>query len=225
MSRIDHSSNLIHFTKVFESGIIDYEKSYTLFKEILKSRILKGGKGMILGQHKCVCFTEAPVNCLSINKSLNPKYFNRYAPFGFQFSKKTIFENDGRPVIYSKREEYEREKNNPNINWRYVTYDFEQKIDFTWEREWRIKTENFNFNKYDVKLIFPNMKWIKRFRTEHEEEYHKSLDDACEECFCVREAIIWTYNQFIEKCGTLSGDCLTQDKFPWVLISLEEEEY
>lgn len=224
MTRIDHSQNLIHFTKGYNFGNIDYEKSYVIFKNILKTKSLKGGKGMILGSHKCVCFTEAPLNCLSLNKQLNLKYFSRYSPFGFQFSKKTIFENDGRPVIYSKKEEYEMEKNNPYINWRYVTYDFDKQIDFTWEREWRIKTNSFNFNENDVKLIFPNMKWIERFIKEHEEEYHKSLDNDCEECFCTRNALIYTYDEFIEKCETISGDCLTQDHFPWILISLEDDK-
>jgi hypothetical protein len=111
MTRIDHCQNLIHFTKAYSNrGNIDYEKSYAILKEIIKAKKLKGGNGMILGGHKCICFTEAPSNCLSFKKNLNPKYFKRYAPFGVQFSKQIIFKKEGRPVIYSKKEEYEKKK-------------------------------------------------------------------------------------------------------------------
>lgn len=221
MTRIDHSQNLIHFTKDYaDYGGIDYEKSYVKFKEIIKSRILKGGTNMVLGSHKCICFTEAPANCLSFKQRLNSKYFSRYAPFGFQFSKKIIFENEGRPVIYSKKEEYEKEKNNTNINWRFVTYDFDKKIDFTWEREWRLKTDIFNFNENEVRLVFPNKSWINRFIEDHEKEYH---DPDCEECYCKRNAQIFTYDEYTnqESCETLSGDCFNENDFPWILISLE----
>lgn len=226
MARIDHCSNLIHFTKG-KKDPLNYEEAYLSFKSIIKSKTLNSGDGMILGKHKCICFTEIPAKCLTINGTLDKKYFSRYTPFGFQLTKNDIYNLNGRPVIYSHRDEYNLERNNSNLNWRFVTYDPNKdgKADFTWEREWRIKNDCVKLDNKKVKLIFPNMKWINQFITEHEKEYHNlSLDNDCEECFCKRDATIYTYQEFIENCEILSGDCTNQDKFPWILISLEEEE-
>lgn len=44
---------------------------------------------------------------------------------------------------------------------RHVTYDpvKEDSIDFTWEREWRIKTENLKINEENSTIVVPTEEW------------------------------------------------------------------
>ena len=227
MTRIDHCGNLIHFTKGKKSTK-DYEEAYQILKEIVNTKTIKGGTGMILGKHKCVCFTESPARCLTNKGKLDTKYFSRYTPFGIQYSKNVVFKNGGRPVIYSLKKEYEKEKSNDNLNWRFVSYDPNKggKLDFSWEREWRIKKDKIPLNPNTAKLVFPNKEWIDRFISEHEKEYHGvHVDDDCEECYCTREATIINFTDFLneENCENLIGTCPDPEKFPWVLINMNEK--
>lgn len=221
--KFDHSDNLIHFTKASD-GTLDYEKAYQNFKKIIKDEKLLAGNGMILGNHNCVCFTESPARCLTNEGCLDLKFFSKYTPFGFQYQKSKVFTNGGRPVIYSTREEYERERNNANLNWRFVNYNPNNngRTDFSWEREWRINKKHIPVKPEITKLVFPNKIWIKRFIYEHELEYH----DNCESCMCTRDVTIINFTDFInsENSEELSGSCPDPDKFPWILINMNEKE-
>lgn len=227
MYRIDHCENLIHFTKG-KNKSLDYEDAYQNFKNILALKKLKAGSGMILDSRKLICFTESPARCLTNLGKLDTSYFSKYTPFGFMFNKKDVFNFGGRPVIYSLKSEYEIEKHNSNINWRYVSYDptKDGKLDFTWEREWRIKKAEIEFDCQNVKLVFPNKNWIDRFVEEHEKEYHgMEIDNDCDECFCTREVTIINFTDFLtaENCETLIGTCPDPDNFPWVMINMNED--
>ena len=226
MYRIDHCENLIHFTKGTNNSL-DYENAYQNLRKITKELRILGGTGMVLGQHKCICFTESPVRCLTNEGQLNTHYFSRYTPFGIQLPKKSIFNLGGRPVIYSTRTEYEIEKNNNSLNWRFVSYDpnLDGKLDFTWEREWRIKEDRIQIQPTEAKIVFPNIEWINRFIDEHERDYHNiALDSECEECYCTRDATILNFTDFLkdEQCENLSGSCPNPAKFPWILINMNE---
>lgn len=228
MNRIDHCGNLIHFTKG-ESNKLDYEEAYRRLKKIIGARKIKGNDGMIIGGHNCICFTESPAICLTNNGELDSQYFSRYTPFGFQYTKLTIFKMGGRPVIYSTKKEAIKQNKNSEINWRYVTYNPNPQavdyLDFTWEREWRIRKSNIPIKNDLTKLVFPNRKWIDRFIEDHEKKYHTGIDDDCEECFCKRDATIIKYSDFLnpEKYENLSGTCPNPNKFPWVLINMNEK--
>lgn len=228
MNRIDHSENLIHFTKGYKQSM-DYEEAYLNLKEIINFGFLKGGNGMILGEHKCVCFTESPARCLTNKGQLDTKYFSRYTPFGFQYCKKDVFKNGGRPVIYSTKKEALKYKNNVDLNWRYVSYDpgKDGQMDFTWEREWRIHLDRIPVKPDVTKLVFPNLNWIYRFIEEHEKEYHGLEEgDDCEECYCTRDVTIINFKDFLddENCEKLIGTCPDPKKFPWILINMNEKE-
>ena len=228
MIRIDHCENLIHFTKGGGENPLDYESAYQNLKKIINAKELRGSSGMILGGHNCVCYTESPVRCLTNKGHLESKYFSRYTPFGFQYCKTDIFRNGGRPVIYSTKEEGQNQKDNAQINWRYVSYDpgLKGRLDFTWEREWRIQSDSVPVSPDLVKLVFPNIYWINRFIEEHEKEYHNiKNEDNCEECFCTREATILNFTDFLnnEQCENLIGTCPDPEMFPWVLINMNEK--
>ena len=96
MLRADMSDDLVHWTK----GQSDQEAFDALSKIVSEHRLL-GGNSCIKGEFTCVCFSEAPLS-----------YFyevrGRYRPFGILLSKRWVFLQGGRPVIYQAPEEFER---------------------------------------------------------------------------------------------------------------------
>ena len=147
MSRIDNHDFLIHFTK--PSGRY---KDIDIFSNIVHQSSLICGNGFIKGGECCICFTETPHTLLSHDK----KYFSRYSPFGIMFQKDFIFNLGGRPVKYSTEDEYDLLPN--ELKYRFVKMGLSSnpKIDFSWEREWRLRKESLNFTPEDAILIFPN---------------------------------------------------------------------
>jgi len=218
--RIDHGKELIHFTK--DAKAWDYLKSYNLFYQIIKEGKLNASTTDRLGSIPTVCFTEAPYSCLTDGGKMNYKYFSRYSPFGFQFSKAYIYDMGGLPVLYSPTPTFERD--NALVNWRTVSFDpiskFGEFRDYTWEREWRIQPENNELilDPKKVKLIFPSDEWAEKFRNDHD-QFH--TQDECD-CQCTREAEFIEYDRYHskEEHGQLSGTCPIPEKFPWVLLSM-----
>ena len=173
MIRDDLSTKLIHLTKG-ESGDEIFDK----FISIIEQSKLIGGTGMIKGSHRCVCFTETPISKLANILSDPQKNSMKYAACGLMFNKKTIFSQGGRPVIYQKEEEYYALPN--LLKWRHVTYDLdaERPTDFTWEREWRIKTDILSFTPSDVTIIFPTREWADAFIESHVNTMRKELIES-----------------------------------------------
>lgn len=150
--RSDISNYLVHFTK----GNSEYE-AFENLRSIIKSYSLIGNNGMIKGGHKCVCFSEAPLSAIK-DGLVNSDFYSKYSPFGIMLSKKWLFEQGGRPVIYQREEEYKLLNEN---SWRHVTYEPDKKepIDFTWEREWRIKTDKLLIGEDMCTIVLPNEDW------------------------------------------------------------------
>lgn len=163
MSRADISDKLVHFTGPRE----DWGEAFSRLQSIMGERIVRGGNDKIRSGDHCVCFTEAPLKSLP-GGLVNPKNFSRYAPFGVLFTKKWIFEKGGRPVTYQPESEF-RELPDSH-KWRHVRYEpnAAQPIDFTWEREWRIKSQGLVFQPNDVVILVPRQEWLDALRKEHE---------------------------------------------------------
>jgi hypothetical protein len=144
-----------------------------MFK-ILDEELLVGSttdKGFIVGRNRAVCFQDAPVNCVSQNcwfeqklRESGEQVKERYFPSGFLFHKQEIYKKGGRPVIYDKT--VEAKKYLPESEWwRIVNFDISNDdafIDWTHEREWRIKGD-FTFKREDVTLLFTKPLTYKRF--------------------------------------------------------------
>jgi len=219
-TRLDHSSDLIHFTRDSEDW--DFDKSYSQFYDIIQQRVLKPSAYKRLGKISSLCFTEAPYRCLTDKCELNPKYFERYSPFGVLYPKDYIYDLGGLPVIYSPKREFE--ENNNLTNWRTVSFDPIKKYgtfrDYTWEREWRIQPANdaLIIDSDIVKLVFPSEAWAKKFRDDHD-EFHN--DPSCD-CPCKRNCTIIKYDEYFseERHEELSGSCPDYSEFPWLLINM-----
>jgi len=125
-------------------------------------KILYDGKLMGTGNwtngENCVCFTEAPIQefnaifslvSIAASKEERP----RYEPYGIAVSKRWLFKQGGRPVIYDSPSEFE--KLTSNLHHRFVPYDPDRGIDFTWEREWRIQTDQLILDPKNTLVVLP----------------------------------------------------------------------
>lgn len=164
MPRSDISDKLIHFT----SGVTT-EDAFARFQEIVDQRRLIAGNAKIRGRFHCVCFTEAPL--ASLREGLvNRNAYSRYSPFGVLFEKAYIFRNGGRPVIYQSDAEYDQMPD--SLKWRHVRYEpnADPPVDFSWEREWRIRTNALPFEPALAGLVVPDGDWLQRLAEAHDEQ-------------------------------------------------------
>jgi len=126
------------------------------------SKILHEGK--LIGTSKwtygknCVCFTEAPIqefnsifSLVEIAASRQEK--PRYEPYGIAVSKKWLFDKGGRPVIYDHPDTLASVPEDQK--YRFVPYDPVRGIDFTWEREWRIKVDHLVLDPRETLVVVP----------------------------------------------------------------------
>jgi hypothetical protein len=121
-------------------------------------------EGQLLGTsrwtygYNCVCFTEAPIqefnsifSLIEIAASENER--PRYEPYGIAVNKNWLFAHGGRPVIYDHPSAFEALSD--DHKYRFVPYDPGAGIDFTYEREWRIKTDSLKLDPQKTLVIVP----------------------------------------------------------------------
>ena len=157
--RSDFTCGLVHLTKPNEDlGMNGFE----VLMKILEEKTLRGSnKGFICGSDNVVCFQDVPLQSISENIHYEQKLrkekatTKRYSAFGLRFAKEVIFKAGGRPVIYEKMIEAKRFLPKSEY-WRIVSFDLSDKnniIDWTHEREWRIKGDfHFEWNQVEVLL-------------------------------------------------------------------------
>lgn len=192
MSRQDISEFLIHFTKD-----ISLECAFRRIQSIIRDRRLIAGGGFIKGGYRCVCFSEAPLSSLT-NGLINPNYYSAYSPFGILVSKVWLYQQGGRPVIYQPDSEFYLLPT--DIQWRHVRYE-PPAVDFSWEREWRIRTDFLDFDSQTASVVVPNSYWADRLIGDHENE---------------QEYNVWQYS-------TIFDDAIAQsfhERFSWNIINL-----
>lgn len=209
--RSDHCRYLIHFTKG-ES----YEDAYNNLVKIMHEKNIRCGTGFIKKSECCICFTETPMECLSINNFLDSGYFDRYSPFGIMFSKNYIFDLGGRPVIYGPDEDYN--KLHDDLKYRYVKFD--PPIDFTWEREWRLNKSDLTLRFNEASIILPSGVWAERLIEEH---YAKEIQ-VQEDCRCKNDILVLQYSQILdEEIARLyfEEECSEPNHFQFQIIKLQ----
>ena len=163
--RADVSDKLVHFTGPRD----DWNEANSRLRSIITERCIRGGTGMIRSGDRCVCFTEAPLLSLS-NGLVNPSNYSRYSPFGIIIEKSWLFDRGGRPVIYQPEAEYSALPE--ELRWRHVRYEptGESRIDFTWEREWRIKCDELQILPNEAAIVVPSDDWANALVHDHERE-------------------------------------------------------
>ncbi len=180
--RTDITTGLVHLTKGN-----DELNSLEVLMKILKEQKLLGSKnqivdskqrGFICGNQPVVCFQDVPLFSLSENilheqqmRKENSDTPIRYSPFGLRFDKRYIFKNGGRPVIYEKTEIAKKFLPESEY-WRIVKLDLGNSnniIDWTHEREWRIKGD-FEFQLNEVEILLSNQNSVGKFYEHCEKE-------------------------------------------------------
>lgn len=152
-ARRDISQHVVHFTS--DSSL---DHAFARFQTIIHDQCLRGGSTKTRGGYECVCFTEAPLASLE-QGLVNPSVYSRYSPFGIMFEKSWLFAYGGRPVIYQSDAEFVALPE--ELRWRHVRYEPEA-VDFTWEREWRIRCGELHFTPNDACLVVPSQDWADR---------------------------------------------------------------
>jgi len=191
--REDMSDYLIHFTKGK-----DMEEAYRNLKNIIDTHTVFGSNTKIRDGSDCVCFSEAPLSSLK-NGLLNASFYSPYSPFGIITTKENIYRLGGRPVIYQPENEFGQlgEEN----RWRHVRYE-PPRIDFTWEREWRLKTNEYILIPTDTQIIVPDRDWARRLIEEYQDEQN------------------WQTLQYAQIMDELIA-IQYEDPFPWIVVELE----
>ncbi|MDZ7724636.1 MAG: hypothetical protein U5R06_17975 [candidate division KSB1 bacterium] len=166
--RRDLGNLLFHFTRKPDSKVEIKNDKYnrtlpqsalSVLEKILSDGSLKGSSNNIRGGFKCICFTESPISelaslfsLINIAESLDDK--TRYEPYGVAVKKEWLFSKGGRPVIYQPESDFKLLPD--KLKYRHVRYEPDQGIDYTWEREWRIKVEHLNLNPKETLVVVPD---------------------------------------------------------------------
>lgn len=158
--RRDISNRLFHFTR----SAVDSEngKKYSareVLVNILKADLLFG-TGTWTGGEKCVCFTEAPMAEFASIFSLveiasKDEEKPRYEPYGIAVTKDWLFAKGGRPVIYDDGKNLDDWPESQR--YRYALYNPQSGIDYTWEREWRVKTDRLTLDPRQALVVVPTI--------------------------------------------------------------------
>jgi hypothetical protein len=166
--RRDMGGLLFHFTRKPEKELLENDltgwakmvtgpNAFNVLEKILEEGKLKG-TGTWTNGEACVCFTEAPIHEFNTIFSLvelaaSEKERPRYEPYGIAIDKTWLFEQGGRPVIYDHPDSL---KSYPKaLQYRLVPYNPKEGIDFTWEREWRIKTKELILDPLKTLVVVP----------------------------------------------------------------------
>ena len=167
LMRDDLSSKLIHFTRNNNKF-----SAIESFRRIIQEKTIRGGRGYVKGGFDCVSFTETPVSKIAYIMAQENRSGIRYEPFGIMYDKLTMFKKGARPVIYQSENEYSDLTDNQK--YRHVKfeldYDVKKSTDYTWEREWRIKTKKLKINPEEVTLIVPTRKCVEIIKEQNNAE-------------------------------------------------------
>jgi hypothetical protein len=166
--RRDVGDLLFHFTRNIEpkrvsmsfadghSLHMDGSASSVLRKILYEEKLM--GTSRWTYRENTICFTEAPIqefnsvfSLVSIASSLAER--PRYEPYGVAVSKKWLFEKGGRPVIYDHSDAFSQYPE--SLRYRFVPYDPANGVDFTWEREWRIRANELQLDPKNMLVIVP----------------------------------------------------------------------
>lgn len=171
-SRSDMSSYLYHLTREDDND----NDSFDVLINILNDKKLNGStteSGFIVGDNKAVCFQDTTTYGLCQNiyheQILREKNSQRkkvrYRPIGIAFRKEYVYDKGGRPVIYEKTDVAKELIPKKDEWWRIVNLDLsntERIIDWTHEREWRVKGD-FEFALNEAVIVLTNSDIYREF--------------------------------------------------------------
>jgi len=81
--------------------------------------------------------------------------YSRLSLYGIGFRKTWIYEEGGLPVIYQPNDRLDS-MSREDI-WRHVEFDLSKPVDYSWQREWRIETQELKFELSDVVVLLEDI--------------------------------------------------------------------
>ena len=164
--REDISNYLFHWVKAKTD-----DEAFDKLSSIIKDQKLLGSNGFIKGNFNCICFTETPLNQFH-------KESSRYKKFGVKIKKNWLFEQGARPVIYQTDSEFNLLPN--ELRWKHVRFE-PPKIDFSWEREWRINLSEFKISSLNTSIVVPSNVFGELLWSEHHCDKYRTCISAVTE--------------------------------------------
>jgi len=162
--RRDIGNLLFHFTRTPDEDMYPEiatsdRNALTLLRKIVEGGRLVGSAKWITNKSKCICFTEAPIHEFTALFSLvtlaaDKKERPRYQPYGIAVKRDWLYEKGGRPVIYDNKQSYDLLPE--PLKYRHVLFEPQNGIDCTWEREWRICTDELSLEPNNTLIIVPD---------------------------------------------------------------------
>ena len=145
--RLDLSAWVWHYVRR------DENPNETL-RNIIRDEAIKGSICRPFDEH-VVCFTETPLWAhIAEDVELRGWEYARLSLYGIGFRRDWLYEQGARPVIYTERMYYDVLPG--ELKHLFVEFDLIKEVDFSWQREWRIKTEEFTVDRSKSVLIFPD---------------------------------------------------------------------
>ena len=122
--------------------------------ESLKTGFIKGGCDFECTETS-VCLTDMPlIEAIRQSPKLKEASYARFSDYGVGFNKKWLFGQGGLPVIYHPRDRIDTDFSPPSdLRWRVVGIDLAKDKDYTWQREWRVKTAKLPVRQSEVLVV------------------------------------------------------------------------
>ena len=164
--RRDIGNLLFHFTRKPETTLVEIHRpgltatppasASAVLRKILSEGTLNASSRWTA--ESCICFTESPIHefnaifslvAIAASEAERP----RYEPYGVAVTKKWLFAQGGRPVIYDQPDTFPELPDTQR--YRFVPYNPNAGIDFTWEREWRFKGGILTLDPSETLVVVP----------------------------------------------------------------------
>lgn len=160
MIRADLSTKLIHLTRTVDNVSADVR-----FNQILTQGKLIGSDRDVRGGLKVVAFTESPISMFASILANAKALDMRYAPLGVMVDKTWLYKQGGRPVIYESNAEFDDLPESKQH--LHVRYEPDRNIDYSWEREWRIKCDSLTLDPKATTVVVPTRDWEAKYHSVH----------------------------------------------------------
>ena len=122
--------------------------------EILRTGFINGGCDSECTETS-VCLTDMPlIEAIRQSPKLKEASYARFSDYGVGFRKKWLFGQGGLPVIYHPRDRIATDfKPTSHLRWRVVGIDLVSEKDYTWQREWRVRTTHLPVYTSEVLVV------------------------------------------------------------------------
>lgn len=152
--RTDFATRITHLTKANNGS-----SAFQNLIKILSEKTLYGStqkSGFIVGTEPAVCLQDVPLLSLAENIEYEKEHCTgkmRYEAYGLRFNKRHLYLKGARPVIYGETDHLKKILPETEY-WRIVNHnltDADHLIDWTHEREWRIKGSlKFEYEEIEI---------------------------------------------------------------------------